>query len=270
MTTTRHLAALAAVALLAGGAPHALAAQQPYMAVQVTYDVTGADDPALKAFVATLQKAVNEGDVATLKQSVAPDLAVYTPTMGFPEEQPAGPLANPDKHPGEQRLDEAAILTTSSDSDYSREDLDGLIVDLFGTALEPQRLGRSHTAGGALCSPAEPTFDRTKVLAVADAAGVPPGNLWILSEKTDFHETASAKSPVIETLPANSIVPFLEGSVDPAMPDEGEADWYSVALPSGKTGFAAEDASLAFQSISVCYGKVADKWAVTAVIVPGI
>jgi hypothetical protein len=275
--TLSHPAASALAGLLLLAATPAFAEQRPYDPLIVTYDATGADDADLKALIASLQKAVDNADVATLKNAIAPDLLIFAPPIGFPDETPAGPLANPDKHPGVQRLDEAAILTTSSDMEYSREDLDGLIIDLFGTALEPKTIGKSKTAGGALCSPAEPIFDRDKALAIASAADVPPGNLWILSEKTDFHEKPDLKSAVVGTLPANSIVPFIEGSVDSGMAqsDEGEdsdeaEDWYSVALPSGKIGYAANDASLAFQSLSVCYGKADGKWAVTAVVVPAL
>ncbi len=120
------------------------------------------------------------------------------------------------------------------------------------------------------------------LLAMAEAADVPPGNLWILSEKTDFHEKPDAKSPVVETLPAHAIVPFIEGSVDVPTDsattdaeaadetDGGEGGWYSVALPSGKIGYASNDASLGFQAVSVCFGKVDDNWLVTAVIVPSL
>ncbi len=258
-------------------------AVQPYEPVVATYDTAGADDAELKAFIDTLQKAIDTGDAAALKLAVAQDLVIYAPPVGFPEATTPGPLANPDKHVGEQRLDEAAILMGSTDVDYTRDDLDSMVIDLFGTAIEPHTTGVSKIAGGKLCSPAEPIFDRDKALAMATAADVPPGNLWILSGNTDFHEKPDAKSPVIETLAANTIVPFIEGSVDvpvaptgsPDAPDASEAaaddgGWYSVALPSGKTGYASDDASLGFQAVSVCYGKVDGKWAVTAVIVPSL
>ncbi|MCX5494146.1 hypothetical protein OSH11_05510 [Kaistia dalseonensis] len=263
-----------ALAALAGlGAMPASAEPKPYEPVTVSYDTTGADDAELKTFIDNLRQGVNDNNIQLLKLSVGPDVQLYTPTIGFPEAGPIRAVPNPDKHPGDQRLDEAAILMTSSDSSYTREDLDGLVVDLFGTALEPKTIGVSHTARGALCSPAEPIFDRDKALAVADAADVPPGNLWILSADTEFHEKPDAKSPVIATLPANTIAPFVEGSVDGAAStdggeEDGGADWYSVALPSGKIGYAAEDTSLAFQAVSICYGKVDNQWAVTGIIVP--
>lgn len=247
-----------------------MAEPKAYEPLQVAHDGAGADDPDLKVFIESLKKAVESGDATALKLSVALDLKIYAPTIGFPEETAVAALSNPDKHQGEQRLDEAAVLTTSSDSEYSREDLDSLIIDLFGTALEPGTIGKSATAGGALCSPAEPIFDRDKALAIATAADVPPGNLWILSEKTEFREKPDLAAPVIETLPAGTIVPFIEGAVETSAAEEGDDDWYSVALPSGKIGYAANDASLAFQAISVCYGKVEGSWLVTAVVVPGI
>lgn len=248
----------------------------PYEPVIATYDTAGADDAGLKAFVEQLQKAVDTGDAAFLKLAVAKDLAIYAPPVGFPEATTPPALANPDKHVGDQRLDEAAILMGSADVDYSRDDLDSMVIDLFGTAIEPRTLGKSKIAEGRLCSPAEPILDRDKALQMATTADVPPGNLWILSDKTDFREKPDPKSPVIETLPAHSVVPFIEGSVDvPAgagdATDSGDdPGWYSVALPSGKIGYASDDASLGFQAVSVCYGKVDDRWAVTAVIVPSL
>lgn len=278
-----HGPLVAAVAALAAGP--ALAAQ-PYEPVVATFDTTGADDPSLKTFIESLRKAVEGGDIALLKLSVAKDLQIYAPLMGFPEATPAAALSNPDKHQAAQRLDEAAALMGSADIDYTRDDLDSMIVDLFGTAIEPGTVGVSKTAGGRLCSPAEPIFDRDKALAMASAADVPPGSLWILSEKTDFHEKPSTSAPVIATLPAHTIVPFVEGSVerqsdngDPAKPADGTAaasedaddgGWYSVALPSGQIGYAFDDASLGFQAVSVCYEKIEGRWTVSAVIVPSL
>lgn len=272
-TLSLGLAALASVVALP-----ALAEQKPYEPVMATFDTSGSDDPALKTFIENLHSGVNDGNVPLFKLSVGSDLQIFTPAIGFPEASPVHALPNPDKHPADQRLDEAAILMTTSDDDYTREDLDGLIVDLFGTALEPKTIGHSKTAGGALCSPAEPIFDRDKAIAVAEAADVPVGNLWILSADTKFHEQPDPKSPVIETLPQYTIVPFIEGSVDAAgdgsaAADDSEntedaADWYSVALPSGKVGYASEDTSLGFQAVSVCYGQSDGQWAVTAIIVP--
>lgn len=256
--------------LLVSGATVAFAAPKPYEPTTVTYDTSGADDPELKKFIESLQTAVDSGDVATLKSAVAPDLKVYAPLIGFPEEHPAGALANPDNHPGDQRLDEAAAMTSSSDTDYSREDLDSLINDLFGTALEPKTISHSKTAGGALCSPAEADFDRQKALAIAAAAGVPPGNLWILSEETEFRDKPDPSGKVVGKMPAGSIVPFLEGSVNEDASAETDYDWYSVVLPSGEVGYAANDTSLAFQATSICYGKEDGHWAVTAVVVPGV
>ena len=97
----------------------AFAAQQPYEAVVATYDTAGADDPELKTFIESLQKAVDSGDVTALKLSVAKDLAIFTPAVGFPEAAAPSPLANPDKHQAEVRLDEAAALMGSADVDYS-------------------------------------------------------------------------------------------------------------------------------------------------------
>lgn len=247
-----------------------MAAPKSYEPTTVTYDTSGADDPELKKFIDGLQADVDSGDVESLKTAVAQDLKIYAPLIGFPDEKPAGALPNPDKHPGMQRLDEAAAMTSSADTDYSREDLDSLIVDLFGTALASKTLAHSKTAGGALCSPAEANFDRQKALAIAAAAEVPPGNLWVLSDSTEFRDKPDPSGKVIATLPAGSIVPFLEGSVNEDAAQESDDDWYSVVLPSGETGYGANDSSLAFQAISVCYGKVDGNWAVTAVIVPGV
>ncbi|BCP53596.1 hypothetical protein K32_22130 [Kaistia sp. 32K] len=266
---TLFLATAACAAMLLS-TPAAFSADpepKPYEALSVTYDTSGTDDPELAALVETLKKAIEVGDVATLKASAAPEVKIYSPMIGFPDATPPAALSDPEKRPGGDRLDNAAALTATGDVDYSREDLDGLVVDLFGNALDQGTLGHSKTANGAICSPAEPVFDRDKALAVADAAGVPASNLWILSESTEFRDKPNETAAVLATLPEDTIVPFLEGSVEG---EDGSADWYSVALPSGKTGYATNDISRGFQATSVCYGKVDGKWAVTAVIVPGL
>lgn len=264
------LLASAACAALIFASPFARAAEdqpKPYEPVVVTYDTSGTDDAELKAFVETLRKAIMSGDVGTLKASAAPEVKIYSVMIGFPDSASPDPLSDPEKRPGDQRLDDAAALTTSGDVDYSREDLDGLVVDLFGNALDEETIGHSKTAKGAICSPAEPIFDRDKALAIADAAGVPSGNLWILTEDTEFREKPSTDAPVLAKLVAGTIVPFQEGSVEG---EDGEGDWYSVVLPSAKIGYAMNDISRGFQTTSVCYGKVDGQWAVTAVIVPGL
>jgi hypothetical protein len=267
---TLLLASVASVAtlFLASGAFAAEEPQpKPYEAITVTYDNAGTDDPELTALIATLKKAIAVADIGTLKASAAPEVKIYSPMIGFPDATPPDALSDPEKRPGEERLDTAAALTSTGDVDYSREDLDGLVVDLFGNALDQGTVGHSKIARGEICSPAEPIFDREKALAIADAAGVPAGNLWILSEDTEFREKPAESAPVLTTLKEGTIVPFLEGSVEG---EDGDADWYSVALPSGKTGYAVNDISRGFQATSVCYGKVDGKWAVTAVIVPGL
>lgn len=256
-----------ATLLLSGPASFAADEPKPYEAQAVTYDTAGTDDAELAALIVALKKAIETADVATLKAYAAPEVKIYSPIIGFPDATPPSALSDPEKRPGEERLDTAAALTSTGEVDYSREDLDGLVVDLFGNALDQGTLGHSKIAEGAICSPAEPVFDRDKALAIADAAGVPAGNLWILSEDTEFHEKPNEASPVLVKLPEGTIVPFLEGSVEG---EDGNADWYSVALPSGKIGYATNDISLGFQATSVCYGKVDGKWAVTAVIVPGL
>jgi hypothetical protein len=264
------LRASAACAALLLGSSLALAADpepKPYEPLVVTYDTTGTEDADLKALIDSLKKAIQSGDVATLKAAAAPELKIYVVMIGFPDAASPDPLSDPEKRPGDQRLDDAAALTTSGDVDYSREDLDGLVVDLFGNALDEGTVGHSKTAKGAICSPAEPIFDREKALDIAEAAGVPAGNLWILSEDTEFREKPSIDAPVLTKLDAGTIVPFQEGSVEG---EDGEGDWYSVILPSAKIGYALNDVSRGFQATSVCYGQVDGKWAVTAVIIPGL
>jgi len=268
MKTLLQASAACAALLLASPFAHAAEGEpKPYEPLVVTYDSTGTDDAELKALVESLKKAIQSGDVATLKASAAPEVKIYSVMIGFPDAALPDPLSDPEKRPGDQRLDDAAALTTSGDVDYSREDLDGMVVDLFGNALDEGTIGPSKTAKGAICSPAEPVFDRDKALAIADAAGVPSSNLWILSEETEFRENPSADAPVLAKLAAGTIVPFQEGSVEG---EDGEGDWYSIVLPSAKIGYALNDISRGFQATSVCYGKVDGKWAVTAVIVPGL
>ena len=222
------LCSTAAGAILAFFGSTAFAAEdpaiqpKPYEALTVTYDTTGTDDAELKALVETLKVAISTGDVATLKASAAPEVKIYSPMIGFPDATPAEALPDPEKRPGDERLDSAATMSSTGDVDYSREDLDGLVVDLFGNALDSGTIGHSKTARGAICSPAEPIFDRDKALAIAEAAGVRFVHLWILSEDPEFHEKPTETTSGRVKRPAGTIVPVIGGAVDG---EDGTADW---------------------------------------------
>lgn len=254
-------AALAAVLLSAGPA---VAAPRPYTPVIVSHDEAGTDDPGLQALAKQLTDAANAGEIAKIRELTAPKLDLYAPIVGFPDERPAEALANPDDRPGAERLGQAAMMTTTGEVNYEPDEIDGLVVDLFAQALAGGSLGRATGAGGAICAPAEPVFDRDAALAIADAADISEDNLWILPAATGFRAKPDPAAPVTVTLPAGSIAPYLRGSVE----GSDGSDWYEVALPEGGSGFARDDRSTAFIEPRVCFGQVDGRWLVTAIVVP--
>ncbi|MBB5751150.1 hypothetical protein [Prosthecomicrobium pneumaticum] len=255
---------LAAAMPLVAGSP-ALAAEMPYTPVTVTYDRAGADAEGLVALVKRLTDAVRTGDIATIREFTAPELALYAPSAGFPEGDSAAALPNPDGRPGLERLAQAVMMTTTGTMELAQDELDGMVVAFFADALESGSLGRAKGAGGAICAPAEPQFDRNAGLAIADAAGVTPDDLWILPAATGFRDRPDPAAEVAVTLPAGTIAPYLSGSVDGT---DGSSEWYEVALPSGKPGFARDDQSLALVEPRVCFGEIQGRWLVTALVVP--
>lgn len=236
-----------------------------YKPVVISYDVKGADDPDLAAFIASLNAAVAKRDVASLRTAASPDLAVFTPPYGFPPASPPKPRSFEVGLDGPGRFDSAMALLATEAAEPDRKALDRLTLMAVSEALGAGTIGRSSLAGGRLCAPAEPKFNRGAVLAIASAAGEVPENLVILTEDSQFLEKPDATSPVAGTLKAGSVVPFVEGAVEGA---DGQRDWYAVGLPAGKRGFAKGDRSLSFETTRFCFGKSADGWAITAVIVP--
>lgn len=256
-----------AAALVAVSALAAVAAPRPYQPVQVSYDEEGATDPDLVALVARLTEAANSGDIATLRDWTAPDLVIYAPVVGFPDERPPQPIANPDERPGAERLGQAVMMMTVGGVGYTADEIDGMVVDLFAQALAPGLVGKSARAGGAVCAPAEPVFDRNAALAIADAADIAEDNLWILPAATGFRDRPDPEAAVTTTLPAGTIAPYVRGSVEGTA---GSDEWYEVALPDGRLGYARDDQSKAFVEPRVCFGQVDGRWLVTAVVVPAL
>ncbi|MFK8251460.1 SH3 domain-containing protein [Ancylobacter terrae] len=236
-----------------------------YKPVVISYDVKGADDADLAAFIASLTAAVARRDVASLRKAASPDLAVFTPPYGFPPASPPKPRGFEAGLDGPRRFDSAMALLAADAAEPDRKALDRLTLMAVSEALAAGTIGRSALAGGRLCAPAEPKFNRSAVLAIAAAAGEVPENLVILTADSQFLERPDASSPVAGSLKAGSVVPFVEGAVEGA---DGQRDWYAVGLPAGKRGFAKGDRSLSFETTRFCFGTSAEGWAITAVIVP--
>lgn len=240
-----------------------------YKPAAISYDLKGADDPGLVALLDQLRASAAARDVTPIREAASPELAIITPPIGFPPASAPKPMKTAPTVTGPERLDKAVGLLAAGDGEPDRKTLDSLILMTVSEALGKGSVSRSRLVRGAYCAPAEPRFDRERVLAIAEAADEVPDNLVFLGEDTAFLEQPDAAAPAATTLKQGSVVPFIEGAVEGK---DGQRDWYAVALPSGKRGFAKGDRTLSFEATRLCFsrsGKGADaKWSLTTIVVP--
>ncbi|MBS7538506.1 SH3 domain-containing protein [Ancylobacter lacus] len=266
--------ALLGLALLGGAAP-ALAqslpaepALRPYKPVTVTYDLKGADDPGLVALVASLRAAVAARLAGPIRDAAAPDLAVLMPPLGFPSTEAPRTLDMPAGLDGSQKLDHL-FTRLSTDEKPDRKALDLLILATAGEALAHGTLSRSSLGRDTFCAPAEPRFDRGRVLAVAKAANEVPENLVVLTRDVGFRETPDPAAPVVATVKADTVVPVVEGAAEGK---DGHRDWYAVALPNGKRGYARGNDSISFETTRLCFARAGQGepagWKLTLIVMP--
>jgi hypothetical protein len=240
-----------------------------YKPAIISYDLKGADDPGLVALLDQLRAAVTAKNVAVIRDAAAADLAIITPPIGFPPAGAPKPLKLEPAIAGPERLDKAVGLLATGDAEPNRKMLDGLILMTVSDALGKGSVSRSRQVPGAFCAPAEPRFDRGQVLAIAEAADEVPDNLVFLAEETPFLDQPDRAAATAATLKQGTVVPFIEGAVEGK---DGQRDWYAVALPNGKRGFAKGDRTLSFEATRLCFAKSGKgeeaKWSLSAVVVP--
>ncbi len=234
----------------------------------VTYDIKGADDPALVALVASLRAAVAARLAGPIRDAAAPDLTVLMPPLGFPSTEAPRTLDMPEGLDGSQKLDHL-FSKLSTDEKPDRKALDRLILATVGEVLARGTLSRSSLGRDTFCAPAEPRFDRGRVLAVAKAANEVPENLAILTADVGFRDTADPAAPVVATVKADTVVPFVEGAAEGK---DGHRDWYAVALPNGKRGYARGDSSVSFETTRLCFARSGKAepaaWKLTLIVMP--
>lgn len=242
-----------------------------YKPATISFDLKGADDPGLVALLEQLRTAAAARNVAAIRDVTSPDLAIITPPIGFPPPGPPKPVKLEAGVGGPERLDKAVGLLATSDAEPNRKALDGLILMTVSEALAKGSVSRSRQVPGAYCAPAEPRFDREQVLAIAEAADEVPDNLVYLGEDTSFLEQPDSAAPAAATLKRGAVVPFIEGGVEGK---DGQRDWYAVALPNGKRGFAKGDRTLSFEATRLCFAKSGKgeeaKWTLSAIVVPSL
>ncbi|WP_156034262.1 SH3 domain-containing protein [Bosea sp. 117] len=242
-----------------------------YKPVTISYDVKGADDPGLTALIEKLRGALAKKDATAIREAASPQLVVIAPAIGFPPAAAPKPEKLDDKLTGPERLDKAFARLSTSGEEPKRKELDGLILLGVGEALAKGTVSRSTLVRGAFCAPAEPRFDRAQVLAVAKAAGEVPDNLVILTEETTFLEKPDTAAASAGALKPGTVVPFIEGAVEGA---DRKRDWYAVALPSGKRGYAKNDKSMSFEATRLCFtrdGKGEDAaWTISTIVIPSL
>ena len=117
---------------------------------------------------------------------------------------------------------------------------------------------------GTICAPADPTFDENAAEQLAQQTKTDP-NEWGYPVKDGVEVRATGKkdAPVTEKLGLYLVRVYPDDS--PAAAVNGN-DFIRVVLPSGKTGFVANDQLLPLGNEQLCYAKEGPGWKITGYI----
>jgi hypothetical protein len=117
---------------------------------------------------------------------------------------------------------------------------------------------------GVMCAPADPTFDENAAEALAQQTQTDP-NEWGYPVKDGVEVRSAGKkdAPVSDKLGLYLVRVYPDDS--PAAAVQGN-DFVRVVLPSGKTGYVANDQLLPLGNEQLCYVKDAAGWKIAGYI----
>ena len=109
-----------------------------------------------------------------------------------------------------------------------------------------------------MCAPADPTIDPKAFEALTQSTKTePPDWGYPNKEGVDVHSAPKPNAPVTEKLGLN-LIRVLPDSTPGDDPDQPQ--FLHIALPSGKTGYVAEDAISGLGGDAMCYSKGPSGW----------
>ena len=114
---------------------------------------------------------------------------------------------------------------------------------------------------GIVCGPADPNLDQQAFQALVTSTKTQPTDWgYPLRDGVEVRGAAQPNAPVVEKL-GLTMLRILPDSAPPQ--DPNQPAFLHVALPSGKTGFAAMDAIGGLGGDQMCYVKDAGGWKIT-------
>jgi hypothetical protein len=222
-----------------GQAP-AAAPIKPYKAVAVTPPAP-MSDPSFEAFHKELANIAKNKDRAALAKLVVAQGFFWLQDKDLADKRKSG-------------LDNFAKAIDLDAKDGSGWQM------LAGYASDPTGMPMPERKG-AICAPADPTFNQKDLQAVGKATGTQP-NDWAYPTKDgiEVRASAAANAPVVDKLGMN----FVRVLPDANPPADGKAPAFAqVVTPAGKTGFVPVESIEALGGDQICYSKDASGWKIS-------
>lgn len=215
-------------------APPPAAPAQPYKAVPV-----GLPAPLADAGLDALRKQI--GELSQHKDRAG--LARLVVAQGFFWERENGDRADKRK----SGFDNLATVLGLNNKDGAGWEI------LFSFTDDPTA-SSSPDHKGAVCAPAEPTFDGQAFDALLKATQTDVSEWgYPVSAGIEVHALAQAAAPVIEKLGVNFVRVMPEGAAT-------SPSYLRVVTPAGKTGYVSVDSIAPIGNDQICYVKDAGAW----------
>jgi len=219
---------------------------KPYEKVSVTL-APGVTDPSLDAFRKQLADAAMRKDRAALGR--------LTVAKEFFWERENGNAADKNKS-GIDNLAAAVGLDAKDDSGWR----------LLADYAQESSLSQVGDRKDFVCAPATPLFDDKQFEAILKSTDTDPGEWgYPLRDGTEVRDSAAANAKPVEKLGRH----FVR-----VLPEETSANSAGpvalrIVLPSGKTGYVAEDALLPLGVDQLCFIKQGGAWKIAGYIGEG-
>jgi hypothetical protein len=131
---------------------------------------------------------------------------------------------------------------------------DGAGWDMLAGYAEEPTAAPSPQHNGALCAPADPTFDGPAFDALLKATQTDVGEWgYPVSPNIEVHAAAQANAPVIDKLALAFVRVMPEASTN-------APSWLRIVTPAGKVGFVSIDSIAPIGNDQICYVKDGSAW----------
>ncbi len=246
------LLCMAALGYATGALAQAQLKTKPYEPIQATYDRTPETDPALKARIEALRKAVGDHTLAPIEAMLA---SAYIPLSCSNDPlQPCAPgrakvLGTLQNRPAD-RLRAALCCEGDVPADLSKQDQEETVIGFFATVLEENSVSAHPDVPGSACLPALAKFDHAKAEKAVKAAGIDPENLRVAGADIPLREKPVEDAPVALQIKPGDLLPLVV-ELTMSIP----AGWNSIALPKGGLGFTDEVGINELTPAAACFLK---------------